>query len=98
MLKQFQQLANESSSFDAEREQMERTLRGQQQQTTSSQNELTNVRRRLGELEQLYSQQRSAGAEAQLQGDDLLRRLQQMERDLREARDDKVISRLLFYY
>ena len=91
MLKQFQQLANESSSFDAEREQMERSLRGQQQQTASLQNELSNVRRRLGELEQLYSQQRTTGSEAQLQGEDLLRRLQQMERDLREARDDKVI-------
>jgi len=89
-LKQFQLLANESSSFDAEREQMERTVRSHQQQTSSLQTELSNVRRRLGELEQLYAQQRSSGAEAQLQADDLMRRLGVLERDLRDARDDKV--------
>lgn len=89
LLKQFQLLVNESSSFDAEREQMERSLRGQQQQTNALQSELANVRRRLGELEQLYTQQRNAGAEAELQAEDLHRRLGVLERDLRDARDDK---------
>ena len=90
LLKQFQALANESSNFDAERENMERSIRSQQQEVTALQTELSTVRRRLGELEQLYSQQKAAGAQAEMQADDLLRRLGGLERDLRDARGDKV--------
>ena len=90
LLKQFQALANETGSFDSEREKMERTLNSQQQQTSALQKELTQVRRRLGEIEQLYTQQRSAGVESEVQADDLVRRLGVLERDLRDARDDKV--------
>lgn len=92
LLKQFQALANESNSFDAEREHMERSLRSQKQQTETLQTELSNVRRRLGELEHLYSKQRNAGADAELQANELNRRLAALERDLREAREDKVRS------
>lgn len=90
MLKQFQHLANETNNFDAERESMERSIRSQQQEVATLQAELTTVRRRLGELEQLYSQQKSAGVQAEMQADDLLRRLGVLERDLRDARGDKV--------
>ena len=69
---------------------MERTLRGQQQQTTSLQAELSNVRRRLGELEQLYTQQRSYSVEAEVQSEDLVRRISALEKDLRDAREDKM--------
>lgn len=83
-------MANETSNFEAERENMERSVRSQQQEVDTLQSELTTVRRRLGELEQLYSQQKRAGAQAELQTDDLLRRLSALERDLRDARGDKV--------
>ena len=71
---------------------MERSLRSQKQQTEALQTELSNVRRRLGELEHLYGKQRTAGAEAELQANELNRRLAALERDLREAREDKVLS------
>jgi hypothetical protein len=48
------------------------------------------VRRRLGELEALYSQQKTAGVQSEMQADDLLRRLGILERDLRDERGDKV--------
>lgn len=95
LLKQFQALANESSNFDAERENMERSIRSQQQEVTTLQTELMTVRRRLGELEQLYSQQKTAGVQAEMQADDLLRRLGTLERDLRDARGDKVRTSIL---
>ena len=87
LLKQFQLLANKSSSFDAEREQMERSLQSQQQQTNALQGELSNVRRRLSEVEQFYTQQRS---EAELKAENLHRQLVVHEKDLRDARDDKM--------
>ncbi len=90
LLKQFQALANETSSFDTERENMERSIRSQQQEVTTLQAELLTVRRRLGELEQLYSQQKTAGVQSEMQADDLLRRLGILERDLRDERGDKV--------
>lgn len=90
LLKQFQHLANETNTFDSERENMERSIRSHQQEVTTLQSELSTVRRRLGELEQLYSQQKSAGVQAEIQADDLLRRMSVLERDLRDARGDKV--------
>ena len=63
-----------------------------QQHEQGLQNELSQVRRRLAELEQLYSQQKSVAGDAQLQADELLRRLAQLERELRDAREDKVMS------
>lgn len=90
LLKQFQALANETSSFDTERENMERSIRSQQQEVTTLQAELLTVRRRLGELEALYSQQKTAGVQSEMQADDLLRRLGILERDLRDERGDKV--------
>lgn len=70
---------------------MERSIRNQQHEVATLQAELTTVRRRLGELEQLYSQQKSAGVQAEIQTEDLMRRLKVLERDLRDARGDKVI-------
>lgn len=91
LLKQFQALSNETNSFDAEREHLERTIRSHQQQTSSLQSELSVLRRKLGELETLYVHQRSAGTEAELQAEDLMRRMNMLERDLRDSRDDKVL-------
>lgn len=91
LLKQFQALANETSSFDTERENMERSIRSQQQEVSTLQAELLTVRRRLGELETLYSQQKTAGVQSEMQADDLLRRLGILERDLRDERGDKVL-------
>ncbi|XP_032794482.2 centrosomal protein of 135 kDa isoform X1 [Daphnia magna] len=90
LLKQFQALANETSSFDTERENMERSIRSQKQEVTTLQAELLTVRRRLGELEQLYAQQKTAGVQSEMQADDLLRRLGILERDLRDERGDKI--------
>ncbi|KAI9560410.1 hypothetical protein GHT06_014427 [Daphnia sinensis] len=90
LLKQFQALANETSSFETERENMERSIRSQQQEVATLQAELLTVRRRLGELEQLYAQQKSAGVQSEMQADDLLRRLGILERDLRDERGDKI--------
>lgn len=70
---------------------MERSIRSHQQEVTTLQSELSTVRRRLGELEQLYSQQKSAGVQAEMQADDLMRRMSVLERDLRDAREDKVL-------
>lgn len=91
-MKQFQALANETNSFEAERENMERSIRSQQQEVTTLQAELLTVRRRLGELEQLYAQQKTAGVQSEMQADDLLRRLGILERDLRDERGDKVFQ------
>lgn len=71
---------------------MELTLRSHQQQASSLQKELSSVRRRLGEMEQLYTQQRSAGVEIEVQAEDLSCRMAVLERDLKESRDDKVIG------
>lgn len=69
---------------------MERSIRNQQLEVATLQAELTTVRRRLGELEQLYSHQKSASVQAEIQAEDLMRRLGILERDLRDARGDKV--------
>ena len=90
MIKQLQQLANETCSFDAEREKMDRTLRGHQKEASSLHEELNVVRRRLSELEQLYNQQKNSNADAGHQTEELLRRLNSLERDLRDTREDKV--------
>lgn len=71
---------------------MERSIRSQKQEVTTLQAELLTVRRRLGELEQLYAQQKTAGVQSEMQADDLLRRLGILERDLRDERGDKVFQ------
>ena len=90
LLQQFQALTNESSTMDSEREKVEQTLRSQQQQTGALQKELTAVRRRLGEVEHLYVQQRTSSVEVEVQAEDLVCRLGVLERDLKDARADKV--------
>ena len=69
---------------------MEQTLRSHQKQTSCLEKELNNVRRRLGEMEQLYGQQRSNGVEIEIQAEDLACRMTVLERDLKESNDDKV--------
>ncbi len=60
------------------------------EQASSLQEELGVVRRRLGELEQLYAQQKSSTADASAQGEELTRRLAGLERELRDTHQDKV--------
>ena len=86
-------MTNESSNNESERERMEQSLRAHQQQTNSLQKELSSVRRRLGEMEQLYAQQRNASVEVEVQAEDLACRMAVLERDLKESRGDKVIPR-----
>lgn len=90
LLQQFQALTNESSNNENEREKMEQTLRSHQKQTSCLEKELNNVRRRLGEMEQLYGQQRSNGVEIEIQAEDLACRMTVLERDLKESNDDKM--------
>ena len=76
--------------FASEREKEEQTLRSQRQQTCALQEELTPVRSRLVKMEHLYKQQKAYIAKLEVKAKDLACGYEVLERDLKDARADKV--------